>query len=80
MQIQADISGVTIGTAQIKLNELASNHMTLTNFTVRPIMTESSALGAAIAAGSASGINLWPRTTLPPPSDTFYPTMSEDGD
>ncbi|XP_077288064.1 glycerol kinase 3-like [Arctopsyche grandis] len=45
---------------------------------VRPVMSESSALGAAMAAGSASGVDVWPRASLPPPSDTFNPTTNED--
>uniref|UniRef100_A0A1B6CK32 glycerol kinase n=2 Tax=Clastoptera arizonana TaxID=38151 RepID=A0A1B6CK32_9HEMI len=46
---------------------------------VRPLMTETTALGAAMAAGSADGINVWNLKTIQPvPSDTFLPTISED--
>lgn len=42
-------------------------------------MAENSALGAAIAAGSASGVNVWPLASLPLPSDNFNPTTNPDG-
>lgn len=42
----------------------------------RPIMAESSALGAAIAAGYAKGIDCWKLSTKPPLSnDVYYPLM-----
>ncbi|XP_068629489.1 glycerol kinase 3-like isoform X2 [Battus philenor] len=43
---------------------------------VRPLMMESTALGAAIAAGKALGV--WASTTPSPPSDTFLPTVSSE--
>ncbi|XP_012275879.1 glycerol kinase [Orussus abietinus] len=45
----------------------------------RPFMSETTALGAAIAAGSAEGIRRWnvdPDSTVP--SDVFLPSISED--
>lgn len=45
-------------------------------------MAETTALGAAMAAGSAEGINVWdlqretPDTVI---SDSFQPSISEDG-
>lgn len=49
-------------------------------FTVRPQMTETTALGAAVAAGSAEGIGVWDLSNIQPvPSDTFYPSISLDG-
>lgn len=42
-------------------------------------MTETTALGAAMAAGSAAGIDVWDLTCMQPvPSDTFLPSLSED--
>lgn len=47
---------------------------------VRPLMTETTALGAAMAAGYAEGINVWNiEGTLPVSSDTFQPSITEDG-
>ncbi|CAH2073973.1 unnamed protein product, partial [Iphiclides podalirius] len=43
---------------------------------IRPLMTESTALGAAIAAGRALGV--WPSTTPSPPADTFIPAISSE--
>ncbi len=49
-------------------------------FSVRPTMTETTALGAAIAAGCADGINVWDINKVQPaPSDVFQPLMSEKG-
>ena len=43
-------------------------------------MTETTALGAAMAAGSAKGIEVWDLNDIHAvPSDTFYPSISEDG-
>jgi glycerol kinase len=43
-------------------------------------MTETTALGAAMAAGSAEGIGVWDLTNLQAVgSDTFRPAISEDG-
>lgn len=49
-------------------------------FSVRPIMTETTALGAAIAAGSAEGIKVWDVDKVQPsPSDVFHPLISKNG-
>ncbi|XKL68108.1 hypothetical protein PGB90_003599 [Kerria lacca] len=46
---------------------------------VRPIMTETTALGAAIAAGSAEGIKVWDVDKVQPsPSDVFHPLISKN--
>ncbi|XP_047114214.1 glycerol kinase-like [Schistocerca piceifrons] len=46
---------------------------------VRPLMTEATALGAAIAAGSAEGIEVWDLHEVQSvPSDVFKPSISED--
>lgn len=43
-------------------------------------MLETTALGAAIAAGTAKGVEVWHVDKIEPvPSDTFYPSISEDG-
>lgn len=42
-------------------------------------MAETTALGAAMAAGNAKGIEVWDLTTVTPvPSDVFYPTITEN--
>lgn len=42
-------------------------------------MTETTALGAAIAAGNARGVDVWDMENVQPvPSDTFTPSISED--
>lgn len=48
---------------------------------VRPSMTETTALGAAIAAGAAKGIALWDIKTKRESSDvsTFKPKLEESG-
>lgn len=47
---------------------------------VRPLMCETTALGAAIAAGSAEGIRKWDvKTDTAVPSDIFLPSISENG-
>ncbi|XP_072944105.1 glycerol kinase 3-like [Epargyreus clarus] len=43
---------------------------------VRPLMMESTALGAAIVAGHA--LRVWPPTTPSPPADTFIPAISSE--
>lgn len=46
---------------------------------VRPTMTETTALGAAMMAGMAEGVNVWDLVNTPKVvSDVFYPTISED--
>ncbi|XP_069677093.1 glycerol kinase 3-like isoform X3 [Periplaneta americana] len=46
---------------------------------VRPLMTETTALGAAMAAGSAEGIGVWDLENLQAVgSDIFRPSISED--
>ncbi|XP_067007034.1 glycerol kinase 3 [Anabrus simplex] len=46
---------------------------------VRPLMMEATALGAAMAAGFAEGINVWDiYNTHEVPSDMFYPSITED--
>ena len=50
------------------------------NALVRPIMTETTALGAAMMAGMAEGINVWDLQNTPKVvCDTFTPSISEDG-
>ena len=50
------------------------------SLTVRPLMTETTALGAAMAAGSAEGIGVWNIQEMTPVGcDTFKPSISEDG-
>ncbi|XP_063378111.1 glycerol kinase 3-like [Cydia fagiglandana] len=43
---------------------------------VRPLMMESTALGAAVAAGRA--LRVWPTATPAPPADTFLPAISPE--
>lgn len=46
---------------------------------IRPLMAETTALGAAIAAGSAEGIRKWDiKTGSIVPSDIFLPSISEE--
>ncbi|XP_066993555.2 glycerol kinase 3 [Anabrus simplex] len=46
---------------------------------MRPLMAETTALGAAIAAGNAEGIEVWDmKNTLPLPCDVFKPAISDD--
>ncbi|KAJ9585126.1 hypothetical protein L9F63_003078 [Diploptera punctata] len=46
---------------------------------VRPLMTETTALGAAMAAGSAEGIGVWNLHEMTAVGcDTFKPSISED--
>lgn len=46
---------------------------------VRPLMCETTALGVAIAAGSAEGIRKWDlKIDASVPSDTFLPSISEN--
>ncbi|KAJ8919995.1 hypothetical protein NQ315_006525 [Exocentrus adspersus] len=46
---------------------------------VRPTMTETTALGAALAAGIAEGVEVWKLHNIEPvPSDTFVPSIDED--
>ncbi|CAG9763173.1 unnamed protein product [Ceutorhynchus assimilis] len=46
---------------------------------VRPTMLETTALGAAIAAGSAKGVEVWDPTKIQPtPNDVFSPSISID--
>lgn len=44
---------------------------------IRPLMTESTALGAAAAAGRA--LRVWPAFCAPPPADTFLPAIGDEG-
>ncbi|XP_030763025.1 glycerol kinase-like isoform X2 [Sitophilus oryzae] len=45
---------------------------------VRPTMLETTALGAAIAAGCAPGVEVWdPRKIVATPNDVFKPSISE---
>ncbi|KAL1123968.1 hypothetical protein AAG570_001738 [Ranatra chinensis] len=47
---------------------------------IRPHMAETTALGAAMAAGAAEGINVWNLTNLQPnPSDVFKPKITDYG-
>lgn len=47
---------------------------------VRPTMSETTALGAAIAAGSAKGVEVWQADKIKPtPNDVFFPSISPDG-
>ncbi|XP_048479440.1 glycerol kinase [Plutella xylostella] len=43
---------------------------------IRPLMTESTALGAAAAAGRA--LRVWPAFCAPPPADTFLPAIGDE--
>nr|CAD7432256.1 unnamed protein product [Timema monikensis] len=46
---------------------------------MRPVMTELTSLGAAMAAGSAAGIEVWNMDSIKPvPCDSFKPRISED--
>ncbi|XP_033213012.1 glycerol kinase-like isoform X5 [Belonocnema kinseyi] len=46
---------------------------------VRPLMCETTALGAAVAAGRAEGIRRWDvRLDVPVPSDTFMPSITDN--
>lgn len=46
----------------------------------RPTMTETTALGAAIAAGCAEGIEVWDLNRVQPmPNDTFTPLIRKHG-
>ncbi|XP_054282634.1 glycerol kinase-like [Macrosteles quadrilineatus] len=46
---------------------------------VHPWMFEATALGAAMAAGSAEGIGVWDLNNMQPvPSDTYLPTITDD--
>lgn len=50
--------------------------------TVRPTMTETTALGAAMAAGNAEGIDVWSLESLDQDtitSDVFTPAVTESG-
>lgn len=43
-------------------------------------MCETTALGAAIAAGRAEGIRKWDvRSNMAVPSDTFFPSITDNG-
>jgi len=43
-------------------------------------MAETTALGVAMAAGSAEGIGVWELDDMfPPPSDAFSPSISDNG-
>lgn len=47
---------------------------------VRPTMSETTSLGAAIAAGSAKGVEVWNIENIEAvPNDTFIPCITEDG-
>ena len=49
-------------------------------FSVRPSMTETTALGAAMAAGVAEGINVWTISdTTNITTDTFVPSILQKG-
>ncbi|XP_063821744.1 glycerol kinase 3-like [Ostrinia nubilalis] len=43
---------------------------------IRPLMMESTSLGAAIVAGRA--LRVWPSTTPSPPADTFIPALTAE--
>lgn len=43
-------------------------------------MVETTALGAAMAAGHAEGVRVWDLDNMQPTlSDTFYPVITEEG-
>lgn len=43
-------------------------------------MCETTALGAAVAAGRAEGIRRWDvKLDIPVPSDTFMPSITDNG-
>ncbi|KAI4470002.1 sugar kinase [Holotrichia oblita] len=46
---------------------------------VRPLMSETTSLGAAMAAGNAKGVEVWDLDNVQPvPSDCFIPSITED--
>lgn len=46
---------------------------------VRPLMAETTSLGAAMAAGNAKGVKVWDLDNVQPvPSDVFIPSITED--
>ena len=48
--------------------------------TARPSMTETTSLGAAMAAGSAEGIEVWDLSKLTPlTTDDFTPSIMPEG-
>lgn len=50
-------------------------------FLVRPSMAETTALGVALAAGSAEGVDVWDLDSMtPPPADTFTTSITNDGE
>lgn len=52
----------------------------VSHISVHPSMFEATALGAAMAAGSAEGVDVWDLNNMHSvPSDTYLPTISEDG-
>ncbi|CAG2060996.1 unnamed protein product [Timema podura] len=58
---------------------MAVTHRENTESSVRPVMTELTSLGAAMAAGSAAGIEVWNMDSIKPvPCDSFKPRISED--
>ncbi|KAK3096459.1 hypothetical protein FSP39_000427 [Pinctada imbricata] len=49
---------------------------------VRPSMTETTALGAAMAAGAAKGVDVWdldPKNLATIATDTFVPSIPQKG-
>jgi Glycerol kinase len=50
-----------------------------TMVTVRPQMVETTALGAAMAAGYAEGVKVWDLETVHSTFDTFTPSISDTG-
>lgn len=48
-------------------------------FAVRPQMVETTALGAAMAAGYAEGVKVWDLETTHSSFDTFTPSINATG-
>ncbi|KAG1658692.1 Glycerol kinase 3 [Nymphon striatum] len=71
MQLQADLLGITVGKC----------HHILQTFQDLPSMHETTALGAAMAAGAAKGVEVWsldPKASPEITTDTFYPAITEE--
>lgn len=82
MQLQADLCGIPVGkqTSLTFVFNLTAQRSFFVKFLVRPTMTETTALGAAMMAGMAKGINVWDLDNTPKVvCDHFDPTITEDG-
>jgi glycerol kinase len=80
MQMQADILGIPIGMVQHEYHVALLN---IYNFSfilhiVRPTMTETTSLGAALAAGKAIGLCDLNDDSVTIKTDSFQPELSRD--